>query len=70
MTPNDTPAIDPRVRPLLSTQEAAQILNRKAQTLRKWACLECGPIRPVRIMGRLAWRTADVVRLIQCGGDK
>ena len=67
MTPNDTPAIDPRVRPILNTNEAAAILCRKAQTLRKWAALECGPIRPLRILGRLAWNTEDVLRLVREG---
>jgi hypothetical protein len=47
----------------LPTNEAALKLNRRPQTLRKWACLECGPIRPIRINGRLAWRVADIVAL-------
>jgi hypothetical protein len=37
-------------------------LNRAPQTLRKWACLENGPIRPIRINGRLAWRGASDLR--------
>jgi hypothetical protein len=48
----------------LTTAEAAVALNRKPQTLRMWACLECGPIRPVRINGRLAWRLADLTKLL------
>ena len=48
----------------LPTILAAQALNRKPQTLRKWACLECGPIRPIRINGRLAWRVADLKKLL------
>jgi hypothetical protein len=48
----------------LSTSEAAPAINRKPQTLRKWACLENGPIRPVRINGRLAWRVSDLERLL------
>lgn len=67
MAPNDTPAIDPRVRPILNTNEAAAILCRKPQTLRKWAALECGPVRPLRILGRLAWKTEDVLRLAREG---
>jgi hypothetical protein len=31
---------------ILPTDEAAAVLQRRPQTLRKWACLECGPIRP------------------------
>lgn len=50
---------------VLSTNEAAPFINRKPQTLRKWACLENGPIRPVRINGRLAWRVSDLQSLLQ-----
>ncbi|TSE20757.1 hypothetical protein Talka_00420 [Tepidimonas alkaliphilus] len=60
-------AIDPRVRPILTTHEAAEILCRKPQTLRVWASLGRGPLQPVRISGRLGWRTADVLRLIREG---
>jgi hypothetical protein len=48
----------------LPTEEAARVLNRRPQTLRKWACLENGPIRPVRINGRLAWRVCDLASLL------
>ena len=48
----------------LPTDEAAAAINRRPQTLRKWACLENGPIRPVRINGRLAWRVADLEKLL------
>ncbi len=48
---------------LLSTEDAARLLLRKPQTLRKWACLENGPIRPIRINGRLAWLTREVLIL-------
>ena len=53
-----------RGRDALPTDEAAPAIARKPQTLRKWACLENGPIRPVRINGRLAWRVADLARLL------
>ena len=46
------------------THEAAHALSRKDQTLRKWACLENGPIRPVRVNGRLMWRVSDLARLL------
>ncbi|CAE6863963.1 hypothetical protein R69608_00356 [Paraburkholderia nemoris] len=52
---------------VLSTDEAAAAINRKPQTLRKWACLESGPIRPVRINGRLAWRVSDIQALLSGG---
>lgn len=57
-----------RGRDTVSTNEAALCLSRTPQTMRKWACLETGPIRPIRIHGRLAWRVADLARLLQ-GGD-
>ncbi|MEJ7805345.1 MAG: DNA-binding protein [Telluria sp.] len=49
------------------TEVAAFHLNRKEQTLRKWACYEDGPLRPVRINGRLAWRVADLRKLLDNG---
>lgn len=54
---------------ILSTKAAAEALNRRPQTLRKWACLG-GPIRPVRINGRLAWRWSDIRRLIEGDGEQ
>ena len=50
---------------VLPTEEAAPLINRRPQTLRKWACLENGPIRPVRINGRLAWRVSDLKALLE-----
>jgi hypothetical protein len=52
----------PSVKP---TTEAAAHINRRPQTLRKWACYDCGPIRPIRIHGRLAWRVADLEALLR-----
>lgn len=49
----------------VTTSEAAHHLNRSAQTLRMWACRENGPIRPIRINGRLLWPTADLRRLLE-----
>ncbi|MEX3922693.1 DNA-binding protein [Paraburkholderia sp. BR10936] len=49
---------------ILSTNEAAAALGRRPQTLRKWAALENGPILPLRINGRLAWRVADLKKLL------
>lgn len=57
-------------RDTLSTQEAAAVINRRPQTLRKWACLESGPIRPVRIYGRLAWKVEDLARLLNGEASK
>ncbi|WP_328517171.1 hypothetical protein [Ralstonia solanacearum] len=55
-------------RDVITTTEAAAVLNFKENTLRKWACHERGPIRPVRINGRLGWRVTDVAALLN--GDK
>jgi hypothetical protein len=49
---------------VLPTDEAAAAINRAPQTLRKWACLETGPIRPIRINGRLAWKVSDLQALL------
>lgn len=51
-------------RTALPTPEAAGHLNRAQQTLRLWAMREDGPIRPIRINGRLAWRVADIKRVL------
>ena len=51
-------------RAALDTKEAARHLRREAQTLRSWACKGTGPIKPIRIGGRLLWRTADIRRLL------
>lgn len=54
------------VREILPTDAAAFHLNRQPQTLRAWACLENGPIRPVRIGrgGPLGWRTDEIRKLV------
>lgn len=55
-------------RDVITTAEAAAVLNFRVNTLRKWACFERGPIRPVRINGRLGWRVTDIAALLN--GDK
>lgn len=57
------PPLEQITKPNLTTAEAAYFLDRKNQTLRAWACLENGPIRPRRIQGLLAWPTAEVKAL-------
>lgn len=54
-------------RTAVTTEAAAYYLSRKPQTLRAWACLENGPLRPVRINGRLAWRVTDLQALLSGG---
>lgn len=54
-TPQQFPPLELVTKPNLTTAEAAYYLNRRPQTLRGHACHEVGPIRPLRINGRLAW---------------
>lgn len=51
-------------RAAIPTAEAAHHLSRAKQTLWLWACKESGPIRPVRVHGRLAWKVADLRNLL------
>ena len=58
------PALEQVKRPTVTTDEAAHYLNRRPQTLRGWACHEDGPIRPIRINGRLAWPMTELRALL------
>lgn len=58
------PALDRETRAALDTLTAAFHLCREPQTLRVWACKENGPLRPMRVNGRLAWPTAEIRRLL------
>ena len=51
-------------KPNVDTAHAAYLLTRRPQTLRAWACLENGPLRPVRINGRLAWPVSELKRVL------
>jgi len=51
-------------RSVLPTPEAAYHLNRAQQTLRLWACYGDGPLRPLRINGRLAWPVNAIKELM------
>lgn len=48
----------------VDTVRAAFYLCRKPQTMRVWASTERGPIRPIRINGRLAWPVAAIRQLL------
>ena len=48
----------------VGTACAAYHLNRKPQTLRLWASMEQGPIRPLRVNGRLAWPVCKIKALL------
>jgi hypothetical protein len=65
--PPTYPPLDAVTKPNLTTHEAGYYLNRAAQTLRLWACHENGPIRPIRVNGRLAWPVAELRKLLGVG---
>jgi len=58
------PPLDAVTRPAVDTAAAAYYLNRRPQTLRGWACFEDGPLRPLRINGRLSWPVESIRRLL------
>lgn len=51
-------------RPHVNTEQAAHYMMRKPQTMRAWACLENGPLRPIHINGRLAWPVSEIRRVL------
>lgn len=60
------PSIFQETRTHVSTEHAAWLLGRACQTLRVWACYESkGPMRPVRVAGRLAWPVAEIKRVLK-----
>lgn len=56
--------LDLESRAAVDTATAAYHLNRQPQTLRGWACHEDGPLRPVRVHGRLAWPVSELRRVL------
>jgi hypothetical protein len=61
---NQYPPLGLISRPAVDTDSAAYYLGRKAQTLRTWACYENGPIRPIRVHGRLAWPVDQIRKIL------
>ena len=62
--PQQFPPLELENRPSVPTEQAAFYLHRRPQTLRSWACNEDGPIRPLRLNGRLLWPVAEIRRLL------
>ena len=62
--PRQFPDLLTEKRPAVETATAAHWLLKRPQTLRGWACFENGPLRPIRINGRLAWPTAAIKQLL------
>ena len=67
--PQQFPPLESVTRPAVDTAAAAHYLNRRPQTLRGWACHEDGPLRPIRINGRLAWPVAELIRVTSGGAQ-
>lgn len=61
------PALAQETRSHVSTDCAAYHLGRRPQTLRVWASTEQGPLRPIRINGRLAWAVVEIRRVLEIG---
>lgn len=63
------PPLEDVTSPAVPTPQAAHYLNRRPQTLRGWACNETFPagLRPLRVMGRLAWPVAGIRRVMGVG---
>lgn len=56
--------LERETRSALPTSEAAAHLGREPQTLRLWACNDDGPLRPLRINGRLSWPVPVLRKLL------
>ncbi len=52
----------------IPTEQAAYYLSRKPQTMRLWSCKDNGPLRPIRLHGRLLWPVADLKKLLGVEG--
>lgn len=67
MTSNTRAAFLPlekETRERVDTDTAAFHLCRSSKTLRNWSAMDCGPIKPAKIGGRLAWSVADLRKLL------
>lgn len=53
-------AVQLGVAETVTTNEAAALLGLRPQSLFRWSCNGTGPIKPVRVGGRLRWRLADI----------
>ena len=62
--PQQVPPLEQITRPTVPTEQAGYYLDRRPQTMRIWAMRGEGPIRCLRINGRLAWPVADLKRVL------
>ena len=59
--------LDKEVRTHVPTLIASVYLNKPPETLRAWAFLDSGPIRPLKVDGRLAWPVKEIKTLLNKG---
>ena len=52
-------------RVAIPNKEAAAALTLRTQTLRAWSSSGTGPIRSIKIGGRIYWRVTDLIRLLE-----
>ena len=58
------PPLSTETRTHVNTETMCWHLDRRPQTARIWAMRENGPLRPIRVNGRLAWPVADIKRIL------
>ncbi|RUR65889.1 DNA-binding protein [Variovorax guangxiensis] len=63
MTAKTIVPLEQETRSAIPTSEAAHHLSRSTATLQLWAC-KGGPVKPLRVGGRLAWPVSDIKRLL------
>ncbi len=56
-------------REVATNEEAARYLDVKVSTLYKWSSSGKGPIKPVKIGGKLRWRVSDLKALVAGGAE-
>lgn len=62
--PDDFIPLEFETRTHVTTSVMCHHLGRKEQTARAWACHEDGPLRPIRVNGRLAWPVSEIRRVL------
>jgi hypothetical protein len=62
--PLDFVELDQETRSHVGTNNAAYHLSRAQNTLRIWAMRNDGPVKALRINGRLAWPVAEIKRVL------
>lgn len=67
--PKEFTPLELETRPTVLTDAAAFYLQLSEQTMRIYSCKETGPLRPLRISGRLHWKTQEIRNLLS-GGSK